>query len=85
MNTKLPKRCKNAALHGGKRLENCTEQTDKTTDCTTKPQTLPSWKVSQIILTVVNLLSEEGYFREGFGTKAYALFFQTHRRARPAA
>ena len=66
MNIKLPKRCKNAALHGGKRLENCTEQTDKTTDCTTKPQTLPSWKVSQIILTVVNLLSEEGYFREGF-------------------
>ena len=50
MNTKLPKRCKNAALHGGKRLENCTEQTEKTTDCTTKPQTLPSWKVSQIIL-----------------------------------
>ena len=47
-------------------MENCTEQTDKTTDCTTKPQTLPSWKVSQIILTVVNLLSEEGYFREGF-------------------
>ena len=66
MNIKLPKRCKNAALHGGKRLENCTEQTEKTTDCTTKPQTLPSWKVSQIILTVVNLLSEEGYFREGF-------------------
>ena len=30
------------------------------------PPTLPSWKVSQIILTVVNLLSEEGYFREGF-------------------
>lgn len=28
--------------------------------------TLPSWKISQIILTVVNLLSEEGYFREGF-------------------
>lgn len=49
MNTKLPKRCKNAALHGGKRLENCTEQMEKTTDCTTKPQTLPSWKVSQII------------------------------------
>ena len=47
-------------------MENCTEQTKKTTDCTTKPQTLPSWKVSQIILTVVNLLSEEGYFREGF-------------------
>lgn len=66
MNIKLPKRCKNAALHGGKRLENCTEQTDKTTDCTTKPPTLPSWKVSQIILTVVNLLSEEGYFMEGF-------------------
>lgn len=47
-------------------MENCTEQTDKTTDCTTKPPTLPSWKVNQIILTVVNLLSEEGYFREGF-------------------
>lgn len=31
-------------------MENCTEQTDKTTDCTTKPPTLPSWKVSQIIL-----------------------------------
>lgn len=30
------------------------------------PPTLPSWKISQIILTVVNLLSEEGYFREGF-------------------
>lgn len=47
-------------------MENCTEQTDKTTDCTTKPSTLSTWKVSQIILTVVNLLSEEGYFREGF-------------------
>lgn len=47
-------------------MENCTEQTDKTTDCTTKPPTLLSWKVSKIILTVVNLLSEEGYFREGF-------------------
>ena len=49
-------------LHGGKLLNDCTITEEN-------PYVLPSWKVNQIIMSVVTFLSEEGYYKDGFDYK----------------
>ncbi len=60
------------AIHGGKTLNGCNTEKQgngvpvKKEDGTEKSYTLPSWRVSEIVLLAVQFLSDEEYWQEGF-------------------